>query len=440
MKQRIIILTLALLAFYPISHGQQQSVITDQMMNSLFVKFKQIQRAAELERQRDFKEFEAALDKGLAARFASILALQKEDARMAKEYRPGYQHKPGEMNLFPVFEDIPAPVPSLPEAKTVNFDQKYRAFIDRVEVMMKQLSDMEAQHVAQQRTGKDQMMRDAKNEANKNAVVQQMGGADAFMKMSEAERKNAARNMKENVLNNTGAYSGVSDPGMNAMMKRMMNDPAYREKYNKMSDAEKEAELKSYMTNKTIPRDDKAFEQSMAERNKTNYQVSIQQLLGRCLERMLEASKQVGNSTRIADEFYTSLYMAIAKWHKEQADALPVVVSGEMREKVGLGALNKFREAIEYAIQKREAVTRTILWTSLKLRTKLAFGEFNDFIGSYHWGKEKNENLIDGSYTEAQVAKAVQSIYDQMVQFTNSAEGLTSKHKGQQEQYELIMK
>ena len=120
-------------------------------------------------------------------------------------------------------------------------------------MMMKQLSDMEAQHVAAQRDSKEQMINDTKKQANKSAVVQQMGGADALMNMSEQERKNAAKGLKEKVLNDPGSFSGISDPGMNEMMKKIMNDPAYRDKYNRMSDAEKQAELQKYMTNKVVP-------------------------------------------------------------------------------------------------------------------------------------------------------------------------------------------
>ncbi|WP_276501442.1 hypothetical protein [Terrimonas pollutisoli] len=58
--------------------------------------------------------------------------------RRRKSYQPGYNHKPGEMNLFPIWEEIPAPVPSLPEAVQTNFD-KYQNYIDKVEMMKKQL-------------------------------------------------------------------------------------------------------------------------------------------------------------------------------------------------------------------------------------------------------------------------------------------------------------
>lgn len=439
MTRKILTIILFLVAISPVTLAQEKTVFGEAFMDKLFIKFKQIQQAREMEKQQEVKNFEAALDKALAARFAYIQQMQKEEEQMKRDYKPGYQHKPGEMNLFPVFEDIPPPVPSLPEAKVTNFEQKYQGYINRVEMMMKQLSDMEAQHVGAQRDSKREMMNDTKNMANKSAVVKQMGGADAVMNMSEQERKNAAKGMKEKVMNDPGSFSGISDPGMNEMMKKIMNDPAYRDKYNRMSNAEKQAELQKYMTNKVVPRDDKKFEEGLAEKNKVNSEVYIQQLMGRCLKRMQEGARPYATGTEIANEFYRELYSAIEQWYNKQYDALPVTVIGETKEKRGLGQLIKARQILEYSVHKREAVTRTILWNSLKLRIKLAFGEFNDFIGSFPWGKQKNASLIDGSYTEAQVAKAVISIYDQMIQLTKGAESLTSNHKGWQEQYETIM-
>lgn len=439
MIRKIAAITFLFFAAGTFARAQNKSAISDAMMDKLFIKFKQIQKASAMEKQQEMKDFEAALDKALAVRFAAIQKMQQEDEQLKRDYRPGYQHKPGEMNLFPIFEDIPAPVPSLPEAKTINFEQKYQAYIDRVEMMKNQLSDMEKQHIAAQRTSKDEMMNDTKKMANKNAVVQQMGGADAVMNMSEQERKNAAKGMKEKVLNDPGSFSGVSDPGMNEMMKKIMNDPSYRDKYNRMSDAEKQAELQKYMTNKVVPRDDRQFEQGLAEKNKVNYEVSIQQLLGRCLDRMKEGARPYASGTAIANEFYRELYNAIDQWYNKQYEALPVTVMGETKEKRGLGQLIKAKEILLYSVHKREAVTRTLLWNSLKLRTKLAFGEFNDFIGNFPWGRQKNASLVDGSYTEAKVADAVFSIYEQMIQLTKGAESLTSNHKGWQGEYETIM-
>jgi hypothetical protein len=276
--------------------------------------------------------------------------------------------------------------------------------------------------------------------ANRSAVVQQMGGADAVMNMSEAERKAAAAKMKADVTKNPGAYTGVKDPGMNAMMQKMMSDPAYRDKFSRMSEKEKQAELQKFMTTPTAPRNDLAHEASMKERDEAKAAVDVNLLLSKTLGNMQEAAKPIAEGTNIANEYYEALYNNLRSWYQAQYDALPMEVVGETREKKGLAELDKFSALMFYLIQKKEAATRTVLWSSLKNRTKIAFGEFNDFIGTYPWGQKKGASLIDASYTEPQVASAVNSIYNEMIRMARDAESLTKKHKGQQEQYELMTK
>ncbi|MFC0772672.1 hypothetical protein [Terrimonas alba] len=435
--KKIFVVAVACMVFATSSFSQQRSAIPDEALDGMLAKFREIQvkRAAEKEME---KILEQAIDEMMVKLKTWIANNEKEEAQFKKNYQPGYNHKPGEMNLFPIWEEIPAPVPSLPEAVQTNFD-KYQNYIDKVEMMKKQLGDMEQQHLGQQRTDQASMMQDAKNMTNKNAVVMQMGGVDAVMNMSKAERKAAAKKIQPGAMPNTAAYSGVPDEGMNAMMQRLMTDKEYQQKYNKMTEAQKEAELKKYMSNKTVKRDDAAFEQSMRERNETNNSAAIQLLLGKCLQQMQQAAVPYSEGTKLANDFYYGLYAGIENWYKKQYDALPLQVMGEGHIKVGLSQLDKFKAAVLYRLHKKEAATRTILWTSLKARTKIAFGEFNDFIGAYPWGKSKNANVLDGSYTEPQVAKAVVSLYDEMIRLTKEAEALSRRHKGQQEQYNLIV-
>lgn len=439
----ILILTLLLLSNYVLK--AQQKSEGRAVIDRLFKKFNQ--NPSVLGSEKETKEYDEFLDENMSDIIAVRNKILKEEAQM-KTTKPANQHKPGETNLFPLWEEIPAPVALLPQSKQVNFEQRYQGFINRIEQFKKQLADIEEKHLQQQQTDQTAMMQQSKAMANKNVVVQQMGGADALIKMNsegkmnmtEQERKDAAARMKQNVMNNPAAFSGVQEEGMNMMMQKMLNDPSYREKFNKMSDAEKQVEMQKFMTDKTVKRDDKAFGQSLDERNKTSNTVNIQQLLGRCLQRMQEAAEPYSNGTKLANKTFIDLNDVINKWYKTQYDALPVVVMGEMREKKGLNDLNKFREFLLYSLQKKEAAIRTVLWNSLKFRTKLAFEEFNDFIGDYPWGKQQNANLVDGSYTEPQVANGVNSIYEEMIRMTKEAEQLTRSHKGQQEQYELVMK
>lgn len=431
------IMTLLVLAFATTGAFAQGGL--DSGLNKMYKKYKTSadKRAAEKEME---KILEESVNQAYAKLMAWIAINKKAEEQLLKSYQPGYAHKPGEMNLLPLWDDIPAPVPTLPEAKQVNFDSRYNSYISRVEVQQKQLADMLQQHISNDRNTEAQLKADAMKMANQNAVVQQMGGAEAVMNMSEAERKAAGAKLRKDMMSNPGAYTGVSDPGMNAMMQKMMNDPAYREKFNKMTESQKQAEIQKFMSPQPVQQNNAAMEASMKQKNDANKAIDLQLLLGRTLNKMQEATKPYAEGTELANEFYNGLYDKLRDWYKKQYDALPIVAMGEMREKEGLDVLDKCSAIMIYLVQKKEAATRAVLWSSLKNRTKLAIGEFNDFIGAYKWGANADASLLDVSNTEPQVASAVGNIYSDMIRLTKDAAGLTKNHKGWQEQYELMTK
>lgn len=429
-----ILLSGAFLLFTAKAGAQQKSVIPDAVLDDMLVKFRKIQSDSRVQKEFD-KELATIVDQATAKLDKWLLEKQKEQAIALKNYHPSYKHTGTDMNLFPIWEEIPGPVPSLPEAKQTDFT-KYRSYQDKVTVMKKQLSEMLQQHLGEQRTGKQSMMKDSKAMADKNGLIQQMGGSDALLKMSDKERKEAAQKAAANIKNNPGAITGIKNQGMNAMAQRMMNDPQYREAYNKMTDAQKQAELKKYMGNATEERNDKALTASLNDRNSTYDAANIDQLLGKTLQQMQEAAKPYSEGTEMTNKFFDDIYKKLDEWYKKSYTALPET---NTREKIGLDILIRCKEVILYNFQKKEAASRTILWNHLKGNTKIAFGEFNDFIGSYGWGKSKNASLIDGKYTEPTVAKAVTSLYDEMIRMASEAERTTRLFKGHQEQYELIM-
>lgn len=415
--------------------AQTDKQLDETVMNSLFEKFKKIQ--ADAKAQRQFEDELGKMIDELNAKLKKMIDQQKREQEIAnKNYKAGYDHKPGEMNLFPLWEEIPAPIPALPEATRVNFESKYQSYINKVMMLKKQLSDQMQKSVGEQRSDQASMMNDAKAMANQNAIVQQMGGAEAVMNMSEADRKKAAKQAAAQIKSNPGSFAAGKDEGMKAMMARMMSDPQYREAYNKMSDAQKQAELKKYMTTTQVERNDEAFEKMLKDRNKTISAIEVDQILAKCLMQMQDAAERYSDGTVLANDFYSTIYKDLEDWYKKQYDALPLSTT---REKMGLDVLLKCRETILYGFQQKEAATRTDLWGLLKGNTKLAFGEFNDMIGNYPWGKMKNASMMDGTYTEAKVAQAVVSLYDEMMRMTKEAERLTKDHKGKQDQYDLIV-
>jgi len=422
---------------YPALHvnAQQASSIPDEVLDNMLIKFRKVQADIKAQKQYE-KELDAIIDQAIIKLDKWLIAQKAEQESRNNNYKPGYKHTTGDLNLFPVWEEIPGPVPSLPEASTTNFNAKFQPYIDKVTLMKKQLSDKMISNVGNQRTDKDEMMMDSKVLANNNVFVQQMGGVDAIMKMNGQERKKVARDVSKNMKSNPGSYTGMQNPGMNAMTQKMMSDPSYREAYNKMSQAQKDAELKKYMGNTIEERNDQVFEKSIHDRNDTYSAANIELLLGKCLQQMQDAAKPFNEGTKLTNSFFSEIYNSIDVWYNKTYATLPETVTHEKR---GLDVLIKCKETIVYGFQQKEAASRTILWNLLKSNTKIAFGEFNDFVGKYQWGKSNNASVIDGRYTDPRVAQAVSSLYDEMIRMAGDAERSTRQFKGQQNQYDLIV-
>jgi hypothetical protein len=90
--------------------------------------------------------------------------------------------------------------------------------------------------------------------ANSSAIIARMGGAEKMSQMSEEEQQQAAAQaMGSYQQSMSGAPPGASSGGMQAMMQRMMNDPEYQARFEKMSKKEQEAEMQKYMGNANAP-------------------------------------------------------------------------------------------------------------------------------------------------------------------------------------------
>jgi hypothetical protein len=99
-----------------------------------------------------------------------------------------------------------------------------------------------------QKEGQAGLEKASRKEADKSALVQQMGGIDKIEKMSEEERKTAALKAANNIMDNPAmAMGGTGNAGMDKLMQEMMQNPELAKKFEKMSDAEKQAFMKKYV-------------------------------------------------------------------------------------------------------------------------------------------------------------------------------------------------
>ncbi len=90
-------------------------------------------------------------------------------------------------------------------------------------------------------------------QANVSPIISRMGGIDKMGQMSEEQMKQAAAQAAGSYTQSLSGAPPGAGGGMQAMMQRLMSDPAYQARFEKMSKAQQEAELQKYMGNAQAP-------------------------------------------------------------------------------------------------------------------------------------------------------------------------------------------
>ena len=93
----------------------------------------------------------------------------------------------------------------------------------------------------------------AKAQSNANPIVAGMGGIDNIQQMTPEQRQAAARQSVAAFQQNLVTGGGRNSPAMQAMMRRVMNDPEYRARFQKLSEQEQEAELRKNLGTVAAP-------------------------------------------------------------------------------------------------------------------------------------------------------------------------------------------
>lgn len=370
--------------------------------------------------------------------------VRRKMQQMAREYTPTYEPVAGEINLLPFFEQIPAPVASLPKARNIDEDVYYDPFIDRMKMFQEQLGEEARKNSTilklYDKGGKQAVEKAAKQEANESDLVRQMGGVNNIQKMSEAQRKAMAtqimnqnaiiaqmggvdkiRNMSESerkkaamdaIKKNPNAVMPNNDPVLLAFMQKMKADPQYAAQYNKMSVNKQQEEYRQFSIEQSgidpffndHEKADREFEATMAKRSIAIDAIAVQKLVARIKERL---------------ENYT----APVNSFKQQCEAY-------------LEQLRATSEGMEgyYKVATAEARINAMIWDLYKNAYKYSIGEFNDFVGR-HWGKT-DFSRGDLSDTNLQIAAGIGSVYEALINFAEDAKKQTRGNKSKQQYYE----
>jgi hypothetical protein len=214
--------------------------------------------------------------------------------------------------------------------------------------------------------------------ANASPIVNRMGGTDKIGEMSEEEVQQAAIQATGNYQQSLAGAPGnaPSGGGMQAMMQRMMNDPAYQERFEKMSKQEQEAEMRKYMGNAHAPApptgETAAERQAKRATDETTAVIARQKELSDIRQRM-NGIDQVFAKKDQAILATPGGYDQIAKEIAVRVEKLPVVASGEagdMVDPVKLQVLQREQATRERTRATWELQQRAALYNQRKARYK----------------------------------------------------------------------
>jgi len=369
-----------------------------------------------------------------------------------KEWSPPNQHT-GEINLSPLMEEAPAPIYILPLAGQADLDATFDPYIKKIASQQKQIAEKVAKdskiQQVYQKEGQEGLQKRAIAESDKSKIVQQMGGMENLMKMSDAERKAAAQKMANDLRANPGLISGNNNPGADAMSKKLMTDKDYAKRFNNMSDAEKEAEVKKFMAenprqpdvNVDPAKSNQQHEKLMSERDNTKYTQDITLLNLRIQKRLGAATELYSKNVSEINDWVDNVRSKIGKWYSEKYAAIPVVELGEYghdKDPEQVQALQLTVAYLTYQMVEGPGMKlRSDNWNLYKTNCKYAIGELNDFIASYKWGSHKSDDIFAPDADQEMVA-GIGLAYSMMTQLAEEAKAFSSTAKGYQKQFETI--
>ena len=370
-----------------------------------------------------------------------------------QEWTPTNQHT-GEINLLPLMEEAPAPIYILSLAGQADMDARFDPYIKKIESQQKQLLERVTNKSKLQQVyrkeGEEGLKKRAIDESDKNKMVQQMGGTEKLMNMSEAERKAAALKMASDIRSNPGMLSGNNNPASDAMMQKLLTDKDYAKNFNKMSDAEKEAEVKKFMSGNSQGqagssfdpvKSNKQHEKLMADKNNVKYTQDITLLTLKIQKRLEAATAHYSKNVVAINGWTDKVRNKIGNWYSEKYAAIPIVELGEYghdKDPEQVQALQLTAAYLTYQmLEAPEMKLRSDNWNIYKTNCKYAIGELNDFIATYKWGAHPSENIF-GPDADQQMVSGIGLAYGMMSQLADEAKDFSTTAKGYQKQFETV--
>jgi hypothetical protein len=304
----------------------------------------------------------------------------------------------GKTNIHALLEAAPS-VPRNTAEAAVRWKQSdaiYQPFQQKVEAAHKQLQEAMAAHT-QRGPDAATMEKQAQAMSNSNPIVSGMGGVDKIQQMTPGQRGAAARQSAANYQQSFITGNGRNSPAMQAMMQKMMTDPAYRARFMQMSEAEKEAEMRKNM-GPVAPQSLEEHQKGQQElkvadeiRNSQAIQQDLQQMTQRIQSIETEFAKKdqaisdaPGNHAQIGREIGAK----IAK--------VPVVELGEYgrdKDPAQMQALYREQATRDRERAARELTERVALYEQKK-------SQYKEVVSAYQVWLKQNQGRINTSMND----------------------------------------
>lgn len=428
-----------------------QKTLDESYENTIAVKNKQNEQEQKKATDKMIVSFQQSID---AMSSAILKGLQKDlelSEQQLKELEQKYPYKKAAFDLPADIKEVPFPITALTIAAKTDAQAMYKSYYDKLDSKQNQLREFAQKNNLYQeiydKEGTAGLEKKAAAEAGKNPIVKQMGGAEKLMNMTDAERKAAAEKMKADIKQNPGMlYSSGADPGMRDIQQKVMSDPEYANRFSKMSEAEKQTEIRKYMTLKPQVGDPNAVYTNNPQSKKTTTDLErsreVNELLARAQKLVEQTSATNSRMTTISNNTIEELRLALASWEGNTMKTIPIVELGEYghdRDPELVQAMEITRKYASYYIENLEITFRTICWKQYKNGLQSAMMEINNYAANYIWEQGKDIQLFNGTYKDPKIAGAVLGYYDLARDLAKLSGGITSSAASAQKRFEGIL-
>jgi hypothetical protein len=172
--------------------------------------------------------------------------------------------------------------------------------------------------------------------ANQNPILAGMGGAEKVAQMTPEQAEAAAREAATSYMADPFAASGVQSDGMTALYQKIISDPAYAARFEKMSEQEREAELRKFMANDKpqakTPAQQQQEKQQLAKSGKIQLAIAFQQQYAELQSQIMDVNNRFAEQ-RTAILTAPGGHSDINAAYQKKFAAIPEIVMGEGREK-----------------------------------------------------------------------------------------------------------